>query len=454
MNSTDKPETTPELNSSTKRDQDRLITDAQSCLTLINLHDKYTSQTAWINLRQALAQLERCGYFTESEIASLHELPKDLPEIILRRDRGLWEATVYFVLGEVVWVISIDEHLEFACFSKEASFTSRFFRDTDNTTDVVAKLKSSELEPVGTKTYVAVWVSRNYDTLQRFAQIRQLRDKLGDGFQPNLAINEIGNLFEVDLAVPFHKSITKVAEPGSWRANLSMDYNLCECLKFEWEHRNDFHQEMIAFVRSLAARPSKRAKPDNTYALLLSIEAEKRQMINQEAFFDALITRLKEKHKNLSIYFNGMTRNIEGIDLFDDVRKFEEEIIGRLSALHSEIDIYHLHNMRFSEKVSIYKDLDFFVCPFGSAAIIPQLLGVPGVGYNSVAMMSQIAWFLDVMPSNLTLMPSNLVRSFEDDLALRKYDWGWSDNTRHSYEIEIEQAVDFCETQAAKWLKR
>lgn len=190
--------------------------------------------------------------------------------------------------------------------------------------------------------------------------------------------------------------------------------------------------------------------PEGRFTVFISIEAEKRQMTNQQAFFTEALLGLKNEFGPLSVLVNGMTGNTEGVDYFEDIKAFELEIITSLKSRVPDTVFTHMHNWTLVQKAVACSTLDFFIAPLGTAALTPQCLGVHGVVYNSADMIHQIRWFLKVMPSNAQIIDTAWVSNVGDDLALRRYSWGWADNTRHSYTIDVERATNFCIAVAKK----
>lgn len=433
-----------------------VLNDLKAAMTMVRLHDAATTAVAWEQMNACLGKLLSGGWFPSGTAELVAQVPSDVPHTLWRCDRGLWEATLYFVVeadtAMMITLAGVDD-LSVCIRSPDGTRTAgRLGRSAEieqRLDTLLQRHAQGDGAAVGSDTVFALWVARGYDTMQRVAQLRQLAAEFGPDFRPRLAINAVGNLLDPDVALPFAREALRIGQPGVWRREISTDINLCECLKYEYRRQNAFHEEILRFIRVLAQQDGDSAsgaaaEADARFSVFISIEAEKRQMTNQADFFLSLLTALQMAHGPLDVFVNGMTGNIEGVDHFSDIRDFEASLIAKLAEALPEVRFTHMHNWTFATKAISCRRLDFYVAPIGTAMLIPLALEIPGVVYNSPDMLTQFLWFLKVMPSRTVAIDRGWTHTVEGDLAMRKYAWGWQDKSRMSYALDVEQVVGFC----------
>lgn len=435
-------------------------TDLKAALSLFRLFDHEVDSFAWTEIIRCFRDLKSMSLLETSIISIFNEMPLALPSILLRRDRGLWESSVYFEHAGKVFYISFDQNDNIQARMKGAGIDikSETYVDGDEVdfviNEIIDYLASGRAEEIGAETFFALWVSRGYDTLQNVSIFRMLCNKYAGRVSAKVAVLLTGNLIDARKFFPFISRFETIDAPGSWRKALPISTNLAESLKLDWKHQNDFHKEMISIIRAMGNGEQEipPTSGDGRFNVFISIEAEKRQAINQLNLFSEILRRLSGRHK-INVFVNGMTGNIEGADEFSAVKLFEEDIIQKLRSFFPTVGFLHMHGWTFEEKAKKCSELHFHISPLGTAMLIPLCLNVPGIVYNSPAMMSQFLWLLKVMPSRTKPVPLDWVSASDQDLAINKYAWGHSDNSRTSYFVDVEKIADMVDVEFDAALK-
>lgn len=430
--------------------------DLCATISLLKLVDENLDLLLWSRLVEIFQRLADAGDPVAAKILAV--LPSELPDLLLRRDNSLWEPAIYFRSNSHYIFLSTDNgdnpvllmaSRNYGIGQLEPSMHPGVRSAFSQLIDLEQVGKMGE---VGKEKYFAFWISRSYDSLQRISQIRIMYDQYKERMNLSLAIHDVGNFIDPTVAFPFISEVRKIVEPDVWRKTAPVSINIIECLRFPWSSRNIYHTEMINFARTQAVYESPKAsklRRDVDFCIFLSIEAEKRQAINQLELFVEIIREISSRCHTLLVMFNGMTGNEEGIDFFSDIGNFENNIISELKAKFPHVVFLHLHNKTFLEKLKFGKLADFHITPLGNAMLAPVLLDVPGVVYNSPVMIERISWFLDELPSNTGVIPKTFSSVNSLDSGLRNYEWAEQDQSNLSYSLDVQKVVELCLSKIA-----
>ena len=397
------------------------------------------------------------GVFGDVSSALREDIAAFKPTIFYRNDPGLWEF-LCFMADTRNSIISVhvdaadNAYLNLYVGDLKQRLSTRMNGDKEFPAlklfrDAVTAGHGAE---IGKASVIALWVDRGFDAAKRIAQILYIAKRYGASFRAKIANRNHGNVFRHEDVMPFLEPPLAIEGPDQWRKNISLDTNLIECLAGDGEAENEINREMRQLVRSLAANePAHVTENENAcFKILVSLELEKRIFTNQDIFISTLLSRLSERHGNILLVVNGMTGFEDRIeDEFGDIKQVERQLVEQVCAKLSNVSVKFMHGKTFREKAGAYKQLDFFAAPIGTAALIPQILGIPGVVFGSAAMLKHYSWFNDITESRAVLSNPDWSQPVATDEAMRKYAWGWDDGSRLSYAIDVPSLVDLCLSQ-------
>jgi hypothetical protein len=311
---------------------------------------------------------------------------------------------------------------------------------------------AGDLAHVGEQSLVALWNHRGFDAARRVSQIRRLYARYGATFRPNLVIRERGNAFRWEDVLPFFETPLRIDSHWEWRSRIPLNINLIECFGGDYEFDDETHREMREIVRQLArdGQSPYTLKEKARLKVMVSLEFEKRVFINQETSIEELLRCASLSGRQILLVVNGMTGTEDDEDEFPDLGVAERRLVDRIVARFPNVEVKYMHGKTFREKAAAYRDLDFFAASLGTAALIPQILGIAGVVYGSSPMLKNCSWFNDITESRAPLSDPDWSTVVEGDPALRHYDWCLHDGSRLSYTMDIEKLVGLCRDQMAK----
>lgn len=161
-----------------------------------------------------------------------------------------------------------------------------------------------------------------------------------------------------------------------------------------------------------ALMPPRHADAD---ALYVSFELEKHQWLEQT---QALATFLNRTHRQRigfnRLLVNGMTSPWDGrpADFFETIEDVERGMITRLTnRLEFPLEVEWMFGRTFAEKLEATRGARFAVAPIGSASLIPNALGVPGVSYSN---KDRIRWIKWLDHPNMKRIPPEILADRDD----------------------------------------
>ena len=142
-----------------------------------------------------------------------------------------------------------------------------------------------------------------------------------------------------------------------------------------------------------ALMPPQHADAD---ALFVSFELEKQQWLEQVPGIAGVLNRAHKTGTGFRrLLVNGMTAPWDGrpAGFFPPIEAAEREMIGRLEErLVAPVEVVWMFGWTFAEKLAATRGARFAVAPIGSASLMPNVMGVPGVAYSNRDRIGWIRW--------------------------------------------------------------
>lgn len=121
--------------------------------------------------------------------------------------------------------------------------------------------------------------------------------------------------------------------------------------------------------------------------IFITLEVEKRIWAEQVSGIGKFLQRAREHiGQPLNVYINGMTATVNGnqIENFDKIRLAENSIVHELTEIAPPDTIVRRgFGKTIQEKIEDCKNYGFYIGPFGSSAVVPTVLGIPGINYQN-----------------------------------------------------------------------
>lgn len=169
--------------------------------------------------------------------------------------------------------------------------------------------------------------------------------------------------------------------------------------------------------------------------LLISLDAEKRIWTNQKECLSRLISIIKPER----VYLNGMTAAASGKPQPNSLKQEEFELQLMVEIIREsgvDVDFVSLYNKTIEQKVEAFKNVSFFIAPGGSAFLIPNIMGIPGI---IVGNKSNSQWRNDFDNPRVKRVAISAITE-RDEPGFNRYSWGF-DSDYVSYEIDPDVLV-------------
>lgn len=155
----------------------------------------------------------------------------------------------------------------------------------------------------------------------------------------------------------------------------------------------------LADLRSLAESVLPTAQPD-ACDIFVSFELEKKRWLEQgQALADAINALIEVGRAPERIVVNGMTAPFDApqkgsfLKVFSEIQKAEENLIDEVrNRLIRPLGIDWLYGQRFFDKAERMRRVGYFLAPGGSASLIANVMGIPGVSYGNSDRLRWVLW--------------------------------------------------------------
>ena len=379
---------------------------------------------------------------------------KDIKQVV-RRDRHVWNMCLHIVRVDGAW-IACDVQYDGLCLMGGGGpgiVRATLGQHSDihaSGRSILADSRSGSIYRGGETAATPHIVFRNdrvLDLAHSFIKARAVMHALGEDLRPvRLNLDATCVFFDPSLvmgATAFHYFGT--ADADNYRAMFHSGASILESF-YMAQDGGDTIRDCCSILSDglYPLRAERSARDPGTFRLGVAIELEKRVWVQQIPALGALFECLLSKVPSCEVYVIGMTGSTLQKELgkFQTIYEREALVIQAWSKqFQGRIQFRHLFGLSLQEKIPLLSQMDFFVAPAGTAAVIPSLAGVPGVCYShpqlSDAFRAHLAPFSDV-----AYICRSKTTDARDVTGLIDYEWAKDDG--FSYGIAVDDFLDEC----------